>query len=396
MTRKTLRAILNEYNAGANQYVYHDTVDNKWVISQDATVASPVDLFPPIHEGQTLLAGVDVLTSQLETTALSLLIDDNFNGIPQVVSASTNYKIEFDWSTEKQETGLKGPRPYTYQSPVVLTGNAATDRLNMYTVLVAKINNDAYNNVSAQLVSLVAFTLGQDSGGTGATGFATQVATNKVTYGSPGLQSTSGATVNIAGCVITSGTIAGNDAAGYIYVYNLATAAWAATVETTVFTDALSSEAIVVTTNAALTTGQGLIVIDDAGYYPARPNPRRGATSVYAVKSSFTMARPSLVRVPLYGRGYGTRMLQDWPAYDLGGQNVVSGDANFTVNALPVAGYTYTAFVIHVHTSPSPDPISNMTQGNTIDYVLWAKENATVNGVGTAPAQLATDLQTIV
>jgi hypothetical protein len=393
------KAILNEYNAGANQYVVHDTTADKWIISQDATVASPVDLLPPIFEGQTVVNKVQVFPSLLEVRQIVSIIDSAFNGTPQTVLADTRYKVSLEYALEKYEGAQTSLGVYAYTTPHALTGNAATDRLNLYTALANKINTHAGNNVEAFVIHQVAFTLGGSA--TTTTNFSLTPGVNLMPYGASGTQATSNATFKVAGIVITSGTIAGDNAAGTIYLYDVKTSAGVA--DATAFTTGIlistvtgvdsagTAMSIVFTTNAVLTQGQGLAIVDDAGYYPARPNPRMGKTGVYT-DGSFSMLSPIISRSAVYGRGIGSRMIQDFPAYDLGGQNVVSGDAElFDVNALPVAAYYYTAFVIDVATKIYPDTLGNGSEGNIIQYVLWAKENTQ----GTAPAQLAADLQSI-
>jgi len=356
----------------ANHHVHQDAAGKKWTFTDDG---STVDLFPPVHYGQ-VNGAVDIvaLPSVIEVPQQVLILDNNFNGIPQLVNASTTYRMKFYWATEKQDTGLKGPTPYAYNSPAVLS-TPTNDRLNMYSDFVAKINMATNNNhVTAQLVDIFSFTAGNGT---------VPVVGDTVTG------ATSTATATVVGVVQLTAPGFGGTTTGFMYVSNRSALPFTAAGEVVANGIAYSMNL----TAATYVAGQGMIIIDNPGYFPARPNPRQGATGIALENLSFTMIKPNVVVVPVYGRGIGTRMIQDIPTYDLGNSNVVSGDSElFNVDKSPIAGDTYTKFIITVHTTPSPDSLVNMGAANSFTYNLWAQELVPQ----TIPAQLALDLSSII
>ena len=269
----------------------------------------------------------------------------------------------------------KEPSVYPYTAPAILSGTAATDRLNVYTVLVNKINADPTNNGIAYLMYKVAFTTGS---------------TALPQIGELVTQQTSGATAQIAAVEVTSGNFGANSAVGTIWLYNV-TGTWSASSLT--LTGGTSTA--VVTTNAVL-THTGLAFADDSGYFAASPSQRKGANSVQLTQGFATAkvdigqrtADTTLLvgatgilrgRKAIYCNGIGTEMITHIPAYHADKLDYVSGDAELILNAAPVAGQTYTEFRIVVNGKPITEVLTGFEQVGEYVYVLYADESNSTN-----------------
>lgn len=295
--------------------------------------------------------------------------------VRETIVAAKKYTIRIANELSQQETSKKPDGIYSVTAPAVLSGTEATDRLNVYTALVNKINAHATNNVEAFLVSSMAFTLG------GATAVdklpvVGEVITQAVTNG----------TAKVAAVWVGTGSIADGDAAGLIFLYDISSA-WTDTAR--VLTGAGGFKCT--STVSTLTAGEGIITVDDAGYYPAGQNPRQGETSVYLARgfdanyvesgeaNTLALATVGYVSGLLaqYSHGIGTRMLEDYPVFDREGSDVISGNAYYALlNKKPVAGETYTRFEIIV--SKNTDIAHLGHKGGSMadfQYDVWFSES---------------------
>jgi len=265
--------------------------------------------------------------------------------VRETIVASTKYKILINHQSETQNTSDKPVGIYATPAPAVLSGTAATDRLNIFTILASKINAHVNNHVEAFLVYSVAFTGGVT---------ALPVVGETVT------QLTSNVTAKVAAVWVGSGTITGTDAAGIIFLYDFsAIASWSSASKT--LTGGTSG--FVCTTAAVLTTGEGLVIVDDAGYFPAgEAAVREGACEVFLAEgfqvyspqngqdNTLTVGVIGFVSgLPaLYSRGIGSDILARMPVYDITG-NLVRGDANLSkLNEDPDTTKTYTTFYLTI------------------------------------------------
>lgn len=350
------------------------------IICADSSATPPVEIMKPIPKG-ACIAGVKQ-SSQAEVTQKALI-----GRTTETIVASTRYRIEI-WNGVKYEGMNQEPFKYAYTSAAVLSGTAATDRVNVYTALQNKINAHSANGVIAYIVYSVAYTLGKT---------AVPVVGETVT------QTTSSVTATIAGVVQTSGTITGTDAAGTIYLCNFsAVGSWLSASKT--LTGGTSTA--VMTTAAVLTTGEGLYIADDAGYYGPRPNGKRkkslimltqGFTSATVEISASTIAVGVTTGVAaglpgLYAVGIGTRMLQDVPVFTPDGVHIVSGEAWMQGNASPVAGTTYRTFLMEILENPSDTNIDGAGRRATYWMVLWVEEDSGDTNVDAFEGALETSL----
>lgn len=360
------KAIINALGAsGAN--VKDDAASGAYrgatIICDDNTASPLVNLLPPIPKGSVIRAVK--IASSAEVVQIGVIGID-----VETIVASRRYKIELGSAAETYEGQVRGMFRYAYTAPAVLSGNAETDRLNVYTVLASKINAKPENKVTAYLLYKVAFTGG---------------VTALPQIGETVTQETSGITAKIGAIQVTSGTITGTDAAGTIWLYNFsALASWSSASKT--LTGGTSG--FVCTTAAALTTGAGLAIVDDAGYFSARPNSKRGPSWIGATEG-FTAAISEIGiatlavgstgeligRSATISQGIGSRMLLDVPVFNPSKEVLVSGEADMVLNAAPDASKTYTTYILVVDEKPSDTNITGYTKGGPVNYVIWVDES---------------------
>ena len=376
------KGIINTMAASGNN-VLNDAADGAFrgqtIICELNTVEPPVEILPVIPKG-ACISGIKQ-SSQVEVSQIAFV-----GRTVETIVKSTRYRIEV-WNGLKREDERQSPFKYAYTSDAVLSGVAATDRVNVYTALMNKINAYAGNNTIAYLVSSVAYTAGED--------FVPVV-------GETLTQESSGATVQIAAVVQTSGTITGDDGAGTLYVYNLLVAAWSASSK--VLTGGTSGA--LMTTAAALTAGEGLIIADDAGYYSYRPNGKRVKSDISVTQgfedatveisaSTIVVGTATGVAVGLpgiYSQGIGTRMLNDIPVFTPDGVQIVSGEAWMQPNASPVSGTTYRTYLMEILEYPSDTNIDGAGRRAPYWMVLWCEEDSQETNVDAFETALESSL----
>lgn len=326
-------------------------------------VGTPVAILPPIPYGSVV--SIEKTLSQAEVPQILVFGRDT-----ETITANTRYTLQIGNPLEKYEGKAKGLDIYSYTSPAVLSGTAQTDLDNVMTVLVNRINARA-NHITAYLMYKVAFTLGTSTG---------DVALN-FTPGDTLTQQTSGAKVKVAACKITAGTMAGDNAAGTIYLYDLV-GTWSNAAKTLTAT----STTEICTTNADLVI-QGITVVDDAGYYPAHPTNRRGP-SAYYVSHGFTSAKFECgVSTPttkadvaglagVISCGIGSRLLQDVPTFNADNTDYIAGEAAFILNDTPDATKNYTRLQINIGQRAIDTPLNGDVEYNDNAYILWIQEDA--------------------
>jgi len=376
MKEHTRKCIINTLQAaGAN--ILTDT--NFHYIVDDNTSATPTHYSPPLQIGS--IKSVTSLASQAEVVGIQTC-----GKAEETILAGERYGISIDQIGLRAETGYKPPFKYAYTAPNPLSGNADTDRATVYNALVSKINAYAGNNVIAYACYRIAFTLGSDQA-TGVIGSSTVsplaaiTTTNKIRGGTSGAQETSAVTANIAAIEITSGTIEGDDAVGNIWIYNVSDiASWDAGVKYIEFTD--GTEKLRVTTNAAPTAGQALVIVDDAGYYPARPNNNLRGPSAVQLYAGFTTSEVEELRTGLVSRGIGSRLDDDNPVFTPDGSDVISGtieNANPYGDGAFNSAKTYTTFIMQWEPDANYDGLTNAIDKGPQQFIIYADESNSGN-----------------
>ena len=339
--KKPLVAFLNTVAAaGAN--VLDDTTAKQYVVCSDNTSDPVSQILPPIPYGKII--SVDYITSNAEVTKIALI--NTSATLFETIVASNRYKIQVvehmgDVGTIKPKTSV-----YAYTAPAVLSGNAITDRLAVYTALINKINAHSAATFTASRTILVPYTAGTSAGD----------AETNFTVGEVVTQTTSTVTGKVAQCTISSGTMAGDDAAGYLWVYDISDYD---TLDTSTDRDWTgSTSAVVVTgTAAGIKTVAGITVIDDTGYFTSDLN-RGGVTNVSI--DGFSSDAVTITREGEYADGIGSVLAALYPSYTRDKRDVVSGDDKLHSNfGEPSSSLVYTKCIISF-TGGVPEALAGM------------------------------------
>lgn len=342
-----------------------DTVNQQYWFVQTAAGAERV--LGPIPYGKTVRY---IATDPQREVRHTVLIG---GATTEVIAASTRYSIDI-WNPDSTyESMRRKPMKYSYTSAAALSGTASTDRYNVYYALVNKINAVAENFVTAYGLTVADYTLGTSTG---------DAATNFV-VGEIVTQETSSCTAQVAACTITSGTFAGDNAAGKIYLYNLSSySSWLETAKTltaagtaaaTTLTPA-TTNCVVTVTNATTLHYQGIVTLDDAGYFI---NKGRGGVNRVALTAGFATATATTIIAGQYAIGIGSEMLQRLPIFDIGNQAVISGtlEYDFQGGVLPVSGQTYEKIVIEVKDGDE-DALDGRKVETLKHYILWFNDSS--------------------
>jgi len=313
-------AILNTIEGAAN--IISGTFE--WFIVK--TSAGGVRLLGPFRVGKLVR-----LESFDPAAEVRQIVNIGADTTPEVIVASTRYKIEIGNPDDKYESQRRGPAIHAYTSAAALSGNAATDRLNVYTALAAKINAYVGNNVTAHLLFHKAYT------GGGTTGAETPI------VGETALETTSGAYARIMAWTLTSGTFAGGDAAGIVWF-----APVSGTLSAVTKTWTYGSSSSTLSGTDAPVLGQGLAIEDDAGYFIS--NIARVGTNWVGVTQGFTVSIAAIGLVGVYSMGIGSTMIQLIPRYDHSKQDVISGFLEYELQNSDLfdAAKTYRKYIITI------------------------------------------------
>lgn len=349
------QAIINVLHTTGGNMVYDDTTNEVWGVCAEGTIktADPLTLVTPLWNYG------DVKAYTYESSAAevkkAVIVGLSATNTEETIVASTRYKLEI-YCPGQRVQGEKNPvYPYAYTSPAALT-SATVDRYNVYTALNTKINNYAGNQVISYVMHKVAFTAGSDGSGS----------STDITFGETGTQATSLATVKAAKIIVTSGTFAGGNAAGTVWVYSVS-GTWSATSYVTTF----ATSALEVTTAALLTEAQGLVIIDDGSYYQSAS---AGGITEVKLCAGFATATASVVRVGVYSTGIGSVMVNQVAVYNNEKTDVmnygVEGAEPLNMNDTPDATLTYRKYIFEIEkTYPNALKGDNIVSSRFILYV---------------------------
>ncbi len=295
----------------------------------------------------------------------------------ETIVASTRYSIQIGNNDQDYETHRQGLIVHAYTTGVTISGTAAVARQVVYDALVAKINSYAGNNVYASNLSYVAFTSGGSVGD----------ANTNFVIGEVVTQETSAITAKVALSVITGGTMAGDNAAGNLWLYDISdVGSWDAGTKT--WTAATSSNCVVTGTAASQVHATGLVVVDDAGYFTSKIG--RGGANYVGLRAGFTTDTAAVSENAVYEQGIGTTMLAQKPFYDHSKQDLVSGslEYDFQDGDVAVAGDTYRKYII-VYRDGDEDSIGATEERSLSEKILYVEEDAGLTNVGTFHTALA-------
>ena len=370
MSQTTLLANNTGGGVGATDNVFYDATSGYTAICEQASADPLSNILPIIQHGDKVTSSIQYAQQEIPQILL-------IGKTEETIVAGSVYKVMLGAIYDKYETQKQELGNYSCVAPAAVS--AATDRYNVYSALVAKINAYAGNNVTAYLAHSVAFDSGTD-GGVTCSGFTTnsEATAEKVRFGSSGEQTTSNVTAKVAGIDVTSGAFTDDDAEGTIWLYDVSDVdSWLSASKTFAVTDVLT---LTVTTAAVLTQGQAIVIVDDTGYFYPYDSNRTGITSAY-LAGDFEDATVEVARVGQYAIGYGTRMLNDLPVWDRSGEDVVRGnpDYNFPEGDQPLAGKYYSLITLTVDRKANKDALGNMTVENQVVMELYVEQDSIAN-----------------
>jgi len=363
MKKRTFAAIIPTLEAaGAN--VVDDTTGLYWSVMKASADADALMTFP-----YGKVTSYDYLASAAEVRQAVF-----FGALAAVetIVASTRYAIQIGNPEQDYESHRQHPIVHAYTSAATLSGTAATDRATVYNALIAKINAYAGNNVSATAVSLVAYTLGTSTGDAATTFIIGETVT----------QETSAITAKVANVTISSGTMAADDAAGNLWLYDISdVSSWDAGTKTWTAAGTVagvSTNIVVTGTAASQVHSTGLAIVDDAGYFTSKIG--RGGANYVGIRSGFTTDTTVVGIAAVYAQGIGTTMLAQKPVFDHSKQDLVSGDLeyDFQDGDVAVAGATYRRYVI-VYSDGDEDAMGGTQESALSEKILYVSEGNSTN-----------------
>jgi hypothetical protein len=346
--------VLNTVAAAAAN-LKDDTTD--YVVCLDNSANPLTAVLPRIKKGSIL--GINYQASQAEVRRIHAL---GHNG-DEVIVASRRYRVIIDHLDATVESARRGTeRRYATLAPATLSGNAATDRSNVYTDLVTKINNDYSNYGTGYLMNKITavgaagITSGMVAGDTifqGAT-LAAATWTGKLAYINPAWSAAAGQIICVydeTGTFAVDGEIKKGTGAG------------------TAITNVAGGD-------HSKVASQGLVFVDDAGYYRTPNELRPGKSILWA--QSFVTAVVAITNQGAYSIGIGTDLLAMKAVFNLRKNDVLSGNADFTFDIDPVAGQTYELATIKVK-ADSIEALSQGVESREVELQLYMDETTGAN-----------------
>lgn len=321
MKKRPIAAIVNtSLTGGAN--LWDDTTAKHWGWVKDS---NKTRLLGPYPYGK--VKRVDIIDPVAETLQV---VSIDCGTTKETIVASTRYRIEIGNPEADYETQGQVPTKVAFTSAATLSGNADTDRANVYTQLVSRINAYGGSNCTAYNVYVTDYTSG------GATGNATPVIMQSAT------QQTSSVTAKFLKWTVTSGTFGAGSAAGKVWFYDVSdmTACLTTAVTWTYGTTTLTQ------TNGTGVKNTGIAIVDNAGYFTS--NLQRGGANFVGLTQGFKTVVATVEQSPVYSIGIGTDMLNQLAKFNYEKNDAISGSLEyvFEEGSLPVAGNTYTKFVV--------------------------------------------------
>lgn len=305
MKKQPIVAVLNSIEAAGAQII---SGNGQWNIVK--TSAGLERRIGPFATG--LIKSVSYIDPQTEH---SLIVAIGADATPEVITASTKYQIIIS-PDSREEGSPKGNQYYTHVSAATLSGTASTDRSNVYSDLVTKINAYAKNDCTAYGMTVADFTLGTSTG---------DAATNFI-VGETVTQETSAETAKVAKCSITSGTMAADNAAGKIWLYDISdVSSWLTTAKTLTAAGTVagvSTNCVVTVTNATTVHNQGIVIVDDSGYFTSYKG--RGGANYVGKNGNWATSTNEVVRPARYAIGIGSDILNKLAVYDRTNRDVVN------------------------------------------------------------------------
>lgn len=360
--------IINTLQASGDN-VFDDTTAEQWGLCDLNTDDPITNLHELIPYGKTLK--VETFSAAAEVQQIVVIGGEN----KETIVAATRYKLEIHNVEDKYESHEQPPAVHAYSTGVTIPAADAARTL-VYSALVDKVNSYAGNNATALLLFEKAYTAG------GLTGLETPI------VGETATETTSAATARIMSWTITSGTFAGGDAAGVVWMA-LLTGTLSAVTKTWTYG---SSSSTLSGTDAAL-LGQGIAIEDNAGYFIS--NLGRPGINWVALTQGFVTDSAVVALAGVYALGIGSVMAQLKPVYDHSKQEVVNHgllEYEFTRGDVVDAAKSYTKIVLTIR-GGDVDAIDYQSVDIDHQIIIYADESNGTNltnllsAIGTAAAK---------
>ena len=271
-------------------------------------------------------------------------------GPGETIKEKTSYSVSMQFPRDRFDGANHDLRIFRTSSGE-LSGTAATDRKDVYEALHAKINAYVPNYTKAKL----GYTLATKSTGERTIKKGTLLYLVGGTYVAMVTKDVD-AGADTTDLVLELIDISGERPSGATDTFALVSAAGTA----------------VSKTSSAYTASTSLVVYDEEGYFPTKERLGRGGAPIIFTGGFST--QPVLLQAHAYSNGIGTDMLAHTPEFDLTRQNMTAGQWQNQYSEAPVAGYTYTQYVIRCMGGGIPDAIDGRNADIMVEHVLFVKE----------------------
>lgn len=318
-------------------------------------------LVPPILKGSIL--SIDTEASAAESVQYVTVADAD-----EVIVAKARYSVSMEFPKDRNQGATHDRRIFAVNAPDTLSGTAATDRTNLYTRLVNKINAYVPQFTKAKLATLFTFK-----------GAAT-VTTAGFTAGAIWYVGASYAAATWTGFVAkTTGALA--NATGQKVLLVTISGTFPSAPTTDVF-KAKADDAVqsVADAGSTYTSGQGVVVYDQGGYFSLKDKLGRGGAPIIFNSPTFT-SRPAVLQAAVLSRGIGTDMLAMAPEFNKNRDGVIRGDLQRQYTDLPVVGKTYKLYIFRCKAPATMAAIDGAASHIPVEHQLYVEEavHATVN-----------------
>ena len=332
----------NDCSEGASGYAVDDT---------------PECVVPPIP------VDADIAVDWIDTAAEVRRMWTIGHAKDETIVADNRYKIMIEQDDRKREGATSRPLIYAYTAPSPLTGTADERRSQIYTALVNKINNDNRNNGTAYLCTLLTGNAGADIG--------------DLSVGDQLEQDSSG----WKGYVAYVDDDWEEDDSIRLLVYTETDASSFATDEQI---EIQGGEKVILDGTLTRTVGQGLMFLDDAGYYWSPSTVKRGGPST-VWQNGFSTADVAMSRDWTRAQGVGSDMAKFVPSYDPYKKDAISGDVLMSFEGDDLStSKTYTLAIISIKHGNQVGAASQQAKESQFKYYVWADDSQNLAAFKTA------------
>jgi hypothetical protein len=302
-------------------------------------------VIPPIPKGRIM--SISFKESVVEKQQYVLVSDD-----AETIVAAKRYAISMQFPKDRPEGSTHDFRNFAVEAPATLSGNAVTDRANIYDALNNKINAYVPTHTKAKLANVI---------NTKSTGARTITAGTLIYLKTPG---------TFVGMVAKT-VVAGADTTDLALLVIPISGTFPSG-GTDIFCLVSNSGTEINKTSTAYVLKQGLVIYDEAGYFATKGRLGRGsAPTIFTRGFNYAV---SLMQAHSYSNGVGDDMLANTPEFNQTFQGVDRGDFDNQYVTMPIAGTRYTEYTVKVLGGGIPDAIDGRSADIPIEHILYVKE----------------------